>query len=123
MASNNNTIAHDVDQKPSIDVKKIILPEGARAILVSLNHDGSESIQAVSDSASVLDIERDLRSHLNEYPYPDDWLIQLRDYIDQRLSARRDTRNAGGFCVPTHGGAVWEMAGFEKVEVLGEVAA
>ena len=93
------------------DIQDAVIPQDARALLVWRNDDGSNGSKLVCHGASVLNIERDLRSHMNDYPYPDDWLIQLRDYIDQRLAARREARTAGGFSVPTQGGARLAMCG------------
>jgi hypothetical protein len=83
------------------------MPEGTRAVLISIDQDGKQRITPVDNNSSVLNIERDLRDHMNAYPYPDDWLIQLRDYIDQRLAAREEARMTGGISVPTEGGAKW----------------
>lgn len=94
-----------------------LIPAGARAALLTKNDDGSERITPVPHDASVLNIERDLRSHLNDKPYSDAWLIQLRDYIDQRLDARVEAREAGKCSVPVDGGALWSTGGFQKVEV------
>ena len=95
-----------------------LIPEGARAALLTRNDDGSDRIQPVPLDASVLNIERDLREHMNQRHYSDAWMIQLRDYIDQRLSARKEARAAGRCSVPVDGGARWAMDDFQPVEVV-----
>lgn len=78
-------------------------------MLLCLNDDGSIRKKVVAHDCSVLNIERDLRDHMNEYPYSDDWLAQVRDYINQRLDARRDARKFGAISVPVRGGVKWEV--------------
>lgn len=95
-----------------------LIPKGSRAALLTRNDDGSDRIQPVPPDASVLNIERDLREHMNQRHYSDAWMIQLRDYIDQRLMARKEARAAGGCSAPADGGARWSMGEFQQVEVV-----
>lgn len=71
-----------------------------RALLIATNDDGSERRQAVGQRDSVLNIETDLIKHLNEQPFSDEWLLQLRDYCNARLGARAQARAAGRVVFP-----------------------
>ena|SRR5271165_4096366 len=99
---------------PSTTQNVIQIPERSRAVLVWQNDDGSIGRKDVPQDCAVLNIERDLRSHLNDFPYSDAWLLQLRDYIDQRLSARNDARRCGSIAVPVSGGALWSVLGHDE---------
>lgn len=89
-------------RKPSInhsdllDNVRAFLNEPIRAVLVAHDGNGRFSIQAVEHGESVLNIKRDLSSHIREQPYPDEWLAQIKNDIDARLllrgKARRDRR-------------------------------
>ncbi len=89
----------------------ITIPEGARAILVFRNDDGSTRQKVVSDNCSALNIEADLLSHLDHQPYSDAWLTELRDYVDQRLSARKEAAASGRIAIPSVSSATWTTMG------------
>jgi hypothetical protein len=78
------------------------LPHGARALMVSINDEtGQFKVRPIAQMGeSVLNIQRDLLTHLNEYPYSIEWLEVLRDYCDGRLSARKAARERGAFITP-----------------------
>lgn len=80
--------------------------DGPRAFLVALDIDDGKTLrfQPVMNQHSVLDIETELKKHLNEYPHSTDWLEDLRDYIDQRLEARALAKAKGGLSLPAPGG-------------------
>lgn len=85
-----------------------------RRFLVSVHHDGATTYTPVTPDEDVLDIERDLHHHLNEFPYSDAWLEQLRDLCTSRLQARQAARACGGVSMPTEGGAKWGAASWSK---------
>lgn len=70
-----------------------------RAMLVTLNDDGSLAHQPVRFGQSVVDIHNDLRSHLTDKPRSDDWLIGLRDFLSDWIRAREDAAKFGGIVV------------------------
>lgn len=84
-------------EKPQSGIE---IPDGARAVLVSRNVDGSYRQMPVSPSSSVLDLHTELLNHLNEYPYSDEWLIELRDFVEAKLQARQSARKVDGFVTP-----------------------
>ncbi|KPU89924.1 hypothetical protein APR50_18605 [Variovorax paradoxus] len=86
------------------------LPEGARALLVSIDDEtGQFKVRTIAEKGdSVLNIERDLLKHLNEYPHSTEWLEVLRDYCDGRLAARAEARRTGSFVTPKPM-ANWDM--------------
>lgn len=90
----------NVDFTQPANITGIVIPEGARAVLVALNNDGSYRTQPVKQSESVLNLQRDLLLHLNEYPHSDEWLTQLRDYCDARLVARQMAKTSNQVIVP-----------------------
>lgn len=81
-----------------------------RRYLVSVHHDGATTRTPVEPDEDVLNIERDLHHHLNEFPYSDAWLEQLRDFCVSRLQARQAARACGGFAYPVNGGATWGVS-------------
>lgn len=82
----------------------IAIPNGARCVLASINQDGRAVVTAVSNTQSVLDIEKDIFSHLNEGFYSDEFLMKLRDFCSSKLEARYAARKTGGFYIPNpHG--------------------
>ncbi|MDP4076250.1 hypothetical protein [Acidovorax sp. A1169] len=72
------------------------IPPGARAVLVTDAGSGNFNLKPVPHRASVVDIERDLTEHLDNMPYSDEWLMNLRAYVDRRLQARAEARGTGG---------------------------
>lgn len=72
-------------------------PNAPRALLVSLGDDGQLQYQPVERGQSVLRIEDELRAHLDSKPYATEWLVALREYLDQRLAAQAEARRTGGF--------------------------
>lgn len=77
-----------------------VFPAGARAVIVSPDDDGSHIVRAIAYGQSLLNIKTELISHLNEQPIEDDWLMELRSYIDARLEARKAAHKVGGFAYP-----------------------
>jgi hypothetical protein len=57
---------------------------------------------------SLINLKRDLLHHLNDYPFSDAWLSQLRDYCDARLKARQEAKATGRVMYPSHE-FKWEM--------------
>jgi len=92
----------------STQITKIAIPEDARAVLVSLNDDGTHDVRPVEHGHSVINLRRDLLLHLNEYPHSDEWLAQLRDYCDARLAAKQNAQKTGRVMVPRWN-ADWRM--------------
>ncbi len=80
----------------------ISLPEGARALLVGIDDEtGQFRTRPIAERGeSVLNIQRDLLKHLNEYPHTTEWLEVLRDYCDGRLKARAAAKACGSFITP-----------------------
>lgn len=63
----------------------------SRAVLIK-NGPGAPVIQEIPYDVSVLNIERDLLKHLDAQPFPDEWLIKVRDALDSRLGDRQKAR-------------------------------
>ena len=76
-----------------------------RAVLVTIDRNGQLSHVPVSNEQAVVDIKRELISHLDNYPHSDEWLTGLRDYCDARLTARREVGEIGGISLPTGDGS------------------
>ncbi|OZI27533.1 hypothetical protein [Bordetella genomosp. 7] len=74
-------------------------PEGARAALVRKNADGSVSVAPVAHDESILNLYRDLISHLSAQPWPDEWLAEIHSYLGARLEARKVAQACGGFAI------------------------
>lgn len=97
--------------KPSIGLSELSrainsgISGPVRALLISRSGTGFV-IQEIRQGESILNIRVDLISHLNECPYTDDWLNNLRDSISQRLARRRLASQAGSLCIPSRNG--WE---------------
>lgn len=72
-----------------------------RAVLIRIDGDSHRVVPITGRFVSVLSLEQDLQSHLNEYPFTDEWLVDLRDFIDAKLSARQQAKATGGFAIPT----------------------
>ena len=92
-----------------IDQLKLNVPKDARAILIWINEDGTQKIKSVDHESSVLNIKNDLLKHLNEHPYTDAWLTQIRDAINQRIEARKVAKIEGKIAVPSSDGSEWIM--------------
>ena len=77
----------------------VTFPDGAQNLLV--RRCGDEYLPVpIEYGMSALNLERDLQSHLNEYPFSDEWLEELRDFVGAKLEARRRAKEKGGFAVP-----------------------
>jgi transcriptional regulator of nitric oxide reductase len=70
-----------------------------RALLVSLDHKGRLTHQAIHTGQSIINIETELQDHLSAQPVSTEWLLNLRDYIDCRLSARAEAQRTGGIAI------------------------
>jgi hypothetical protein len=90
--------------------------DAPRAILVSIEDDGSFKTQHVGHGESVLNIEADLFDHLNNKPVSTQFLQDLRDYCDGRLAARAEAGRTGGVSMPRAGG--WTITHLNAKEVL-----
>lgn len=71
-----------------------------RAVLVSHADHDSFALEPVEYGDSVLNISRDLISHLNEYPHPDNWLLGIKQSIETRLISRENARISHGLSCP-----------------------
>lgn len=80
-----------------------------RALLVSLDRNGQLEHTPVAFGESVLNIETDLQDHLSAQPVSTEWMLNLCDYIDQRLASRGEARATGGVAIPRQDGA-WAIA-------------
>lgn len=91
-------IEQTLDAREFINALHVIetqgLPPGTRSYLISINHEDRRTLTAVSSSASVLDLERDLISHFESWMTPsDEYLLKVRDYLNDRLKrAKAETR-------------------------------
>jgi hypothetical protein len=83
-----------------MNIPGLVVPEGARALLVDPIEGDIFRVQAVEFGDSVLNIERDLFLHLNEYPHSAEFLTELRDYCTARLEARAQARQTGSVTMP-----------------------
>lgn len=66
-----------------------------RALLVSLDDEDRIACQPVRYGQSVVNIDTDLRSHLEAKPRTDQWLTELRDYLTHWLEVRAGAIRAG----------------------------
>lgn len=78
----------------------VAIPLDARCVLVSVGDDGQVMARPAGWGQSVLNIEQDIFSHLNEKPYTDEFLIELRDFCAAKLEARQMARKSGGLAIP-----------------------
>lgn len=92
-----------------MNIPGLVVPEGARALLVAPIEGGMFRVQAVEFGDSVLNIERDLFLHLNEYPHSTEFLTELRDYCAARLEARAQARQTGSVTMPGAGRNEWQF--------------
>lgn len=86
----------------------ITFPDDAESVLVRRYGDEYSEVP-ITHGMSALNLERDLQSHLNEYPFSDEWLAELRDFIEAKLAARQQAKKNGGIAIPLpkgHGFAV-----------------
>lgn len=98
--------------KPSITIDDLSasiidgLTGSTRALLVSREECGRFRIDPVFYGESVLNIGRDLVSHLNEFPHPDAWLQELQTSICMRIARRQQSAIDGGLSIPRN--SSWE---------------
>lgn len=85
------------------------IPENTRALLVTLNEAGQVGVSEVQFGDSVLNIRTELRKHLNECPFSDDWLRDLRDFINRKLEARTHAARCGGVAIPSTSGDAFSV--------------
>ena len=96
-------------RKPSMGLNEILeavdagIVGSVRAMLISRCKDGFV-VQEVRQGESVLNISKDLVNHLNERPYPDEWLNRLKESIDQRMTRRRHAGHVGALSIPGENG-------------------
>lgn len=93
------------------------MPEGVRAILVWQESDGTIRTKGVPHDCAVLNVDSDLRKYLDEYPFSDAWLIQLRDYCDARVRARAEAMACGCAIRPNHQGADWGASEWTMIQL------
>lgn len=86
----------------------IQIPAGARAVLVTPDGNGGFTQQPVSHGESVLNLKKDLLSHLTDFPHSDAWLEELRDYAEARLEARAAARGTNGLAIQ-RGKRAWQV--------------
>lgn len=89
------------------EILAVLATPKTRAVLVT-ERNGQLNITPVVYGESVLNIEKDLQDHLDDYPYPNEFLETLRDYCSGRLAARAEARATGGISIPRKGG--WDIA-------------
>lgn len=88
-----------VRQTPQGDQVTVTFPHDAQNLLV--RRYGSEYLEVpLFQGMSALNLEKDLLKHLDEYPFTDEWLVELRDFVTAKLEARAMARKSGGFVVP-----------------------
>lgn len=89
---------------------EFIIPAGARAIII-----GDRGVASpVMPGQAVLNIRKELISHLNEYPHTDEFLEELLSCVAARLEARRRARGREeGFTIPM--GRTWVVTDRESV--------
>jgi len=97
MESNLNTQASQEDQ-----ILALLSTPDTRAVLVSRD-DGQFKLTSIAYGESVLDIPKDLLSHMDDYPHPNAFLETLRDYCIGRLAARKDAKATGRIGIPMDG--------------------
>lgn len=93
-----------------------------RALIVSLDKDGTLAHKPVGMGQSILNIETELFDHLNSKPIETSFLEELLAYCEGRLAARAEAARTGGFAIPRAKG-VWEIHhqnAFTPVVVGGE---
>jgi hypothetical protein len=81
---------------------------GTRAVLVSMD-DGQFKMTAIAYGESVLNIPKDLLSHLDDYPHSNEFLEVLSNHCIGRLAARQDAKAMGGISIPMDGSWVPTM--------------
>lgn len=74
----------------------LTLREGVRALLVSRTADGGVSTQEVRENCSVLDIKKDLITHIRECPMGEQWHEELLEFLITRKRAHKKLRDTGG---------------------------
>lgn len=78
----------------------VAFPDDAQNLLV--RRYGDEYLEVpLKHGMSALNIEKELHKHLNEYPFSDEWLAELRDFVEAKLEARKRAKEKGGFAIPT----------------------
>lgn len=100
---------------------EITFPADAEAVLV--RRIGDSFVEApVAHSMSVLNLQHDLIKHLNEYPFTDEWLATLRNFIDAKLEARRQAALNSGVVIPLETGdgfrIIHDVRGLKNLEVV-----
>lgn len=68
------------------------IPAGFRALIVSPTGDGGHRTQTVAYGDSVLNVRTELKKHLSELPLSEEWLLDLRSYIDGKLTNLQKSR-------------------------------
>ena len=74
----------------------LAVPGAPRALLFSLSAEGQPQYQPLRDEESVLNINTELMQHIEASHKSIQWLTDLRDYLDQRLAARKIVEGVGG---------------------------
>lgn len=76
------------------------VPADARAVLIRCDGESHTVVPITGRFVSVLSLEADLQEHLNNYPFTDEWLVDLRDFVTAKLDARAQAAKTGGFAIP-----------------------
>lgn len=106
---------NNITTRQSAAITGIVIPEGARAVLVFEGDQGELLTQPVTRGKSVLNIETELLDHLDARPFDPAWLKTLADYCTQKIAALEDARGQGGFIMPSHR-FEWTMTGGSAVQ-------
>ena len=98
MESNSNT-----PTSQQARILALLAKPNTRAVLVSMDCHQAE-LTPIAYGESVLNIPKDLFSHLDDYPHPNEFLEKLRDYCIGRLASRKEAKASGGISIPGEGG-------------------
>lgn len=69
------------------------IPDGHRALIITPTDDGGHLTKTVSCGDSVLNVRTELTAHLEDLHLSDNWLLDLRAWIDHKLEARERVRD------------------------------
>ncbi|OZI20526.1 hypothetical protein CAL26_23820 [Bordetella genomosp. 9] len=87
-----------------------------RGVVVFRDFDGNITTQPAEIGDSVLNIKRDLIPHITDQPMPTAWLTELRDYLTERIDARREAQVNGYLIQATADGRGFERVNVRRVE-------
>lgn len=100
---------------------EITFPADAEAVLVRRIGDSFVEVP-VAHGMSLLNLQHDLTNHLSEYPFTDEWLTTLRNFIDAKLEARQQAALNNGVSIPLATGdgfrVIHDVRGLKNLEVV-----